>query len=142
MANETPASLPMRIVGFIEASSAMAEKAASAEQAQVEMQKEAAALIPGIVEILGEIKDGDGVPLIGPGEKSACAESLADHVRTLDILTKVAAHFKKQQADILGKGVPEARTKRAAAGDGPYTGRRGTPESPSWQQFRNAIMGG
>jgi hypothetical protein len=140
----TAPSLPEKVVRFIEASSVMAEKAASREQEQLAFEKEADALIPGLVDLLASIQVEDPAhgtfPLLEPDEKVACAQALKDPARTLHILVKVAKHFKKAQADRLGQ--PQTGSTKQASHETPYTGRRrGAQEPASWQQFRQRVMG-
>ena len=143
--NGTAPSLPEKMVDFVVVATTMAEKAASYEQAQAAMEKEADALIPGIVDILAatQIDDGDGqsVPLLQPNEKSACLDALKDPVKALNILTKVATHLKAANADRIGHAV--SRDKQAnAKGLSPYAGRRSSAQSPAWERFQTQIMGG
>jgi hypothetical protein len=145
MPNTVQLSLPERIVTFVEASSAMAEKAASAEQVRQQQEKQAEALIPGIIDTLAAITiEGERgpVPLLDPDEKTACVDALKDPVRALHILTRVAGHFKAAQADRLGRGETGRREKKAGVGEqSPYAGRRTSEESPAWQNFRRSMLG-
>src|SRR4051794_10775871 len=107
-------NLPEKIIRYIEASSALAEKAAAADAERARMEKHAGTLVPEIVETLLKIQiqgDGGPVPLLEPDEKAACAEALRDPVRALEVFTKVAAHFRRDQADRLGRPAP-GREKR------------------------------
>jgi hypothetical protein len=72
----------------------------------------------------------------------ACADALRNHASTLSILTKVAGHFKKAQADRIGQGASRRTEKRASDGESPHTGRRTSQEPPSWQNFKRNILGG
>lgn len=141
----TAPTLPEKVISLIEASSAMAEKAASAEQARHDFEKEAGAMIPGLVDTLAAItipgEQGPPVPLLEQDEKVACAEALKDPQRAFHILVKVANHFKNAQADRLGQGEPNRREKKAST-ESPYAGRRTSQEPESWQRFRKGIMGG
>jgi hypothetical protein len=142
-----PAPHLERVIGLVEASSALAEKAAVAAEDHDRMRKEAGTLIPGIVDTLLAIRVHDGPggtrPLLEPDEKAACAEALADPVRALQVFTKVAGHFRAAQVDSLGRSAPEGgRTKQAQSSlDSPYTGRRTSQEPESWRRFRQGIMG-
>jgi hypothetical protein len=53
MAIQPTAVLPEKVINFVEASSALAEKAAADERARQATEKRAEALIPGIVDLLG-----------------------------------------------------------------------------------------
>jgi hypothetical protein len=140
-----PASLPEKMISFVEAASAMAEKAASDEKARLDREKRAEALIPGIVDTLSGITvriNGTTEPLLQPDEKVACASALGDHVMALGILQKVAQQFKSAQADRIGQGQEKDPSTGRQEKQGAYTGRRGSLEPPSFENFRRAILGG
>lgn len=134
-----------RVVDYVEQTSEALEKAAAHAAAEERMEKEAADLIPGIVDTLASIRvparDGTLVPLLEPGEKKACADALRDRVSTMHILQKVAAHLQQAQAssDQVGRGTGPAREKQAGV-DNPNAGRRGQ-RSPAWDKFQRDIMG-
>jgi hypothetical protein len=143
MASKTR-TVPEKVLDFVDMSAAMAEKAASVLSRQVQMEKQAADLIPTAVDELLKAR------LIDPEEKQAALDALKDPVRTLQILVKTAREVQQTQAITLGQPEPNGggngrsngHVKKAALS--PYAGRRhGEADEPeSYRVFRDRLMGG
>lgn len=111
-------TIPEKVIEHIGYSSAGLQKAAAALAAQEAQQQKAAGLIPAAVDALvsGERIDED--------QREKAAAALADPVKCLEILTKVAVHRNASER-ALGQPVPgDGQTKTASAGDGQYDSLR------------------
>jgi hypothetical protein len=107
-------TIPEKVVEYIGYSSAALEKAAADIAAREAQQTKVAELIPTAVDALvsGERIDEE--------QREKAAEALADPVRCLEILTKVAVHRNASERALGQPVAGDGQTKTAGAGNGQY----------------------
>lgn len=108
-----------QVIDFVEASSTALAKAGDAIEKQAAQKQACDELIPAVVDALAEHGR------IESHEKQAAAEVLADPVKALQLLIKVAGH--RSDAEQLSLGRPEGGVKKAAFNDAassPFAGGR------------------
>lgn len=93
-------TLPEKMVEYVQATSTAMEKAAAAEQQQLEKQAAADKLVPDVASVL---IDRHFVPA---NQRDKLAAALGDHAETLRLLAKVAA-YKHDDSARLGTPVAE-----------------------------------
>lgn len=92
-------TLPEKVIAHVEVTSTALEKAAAAEQARTEKQAEVSALIPKVCDVMLEHDR------ITPQQREKLAEMLADPVKVLELMIKVAGHRNQDELARLGSGV-------------------------------------
>jgi hypothetical protein len=107
-------TIPEKVIEYIGYSSAALEKAAQDMAAREAQKTKVAELIPAAVDALvsGERIDED--------QREKAAAALADPVKVLEILTKVAVHRNASERALGQPVAGDGQTKQASAGHGQY----------------------
>ncbi len=101
-------TLPEKVVEMIGYSNAALEKAENFEKQATAAAAQAAALVPGALDLLIQYER------IYPDEREKAAALLKTHAGTIELLTKVATHRNKTEAAALGTPVnADGHTKTA-----------------------------